>query len=180
MHLLRRCAHRFQMRAAIAPIGRPALTSQRRIVQIATRQSFHRSELLRRVSRISAKDRRRDARLGMRTLKEYRGQTECFASGLAAQARQFRGRLWKVPVLFDPGATFYATWRETQVFSAGWAARTSERRLQMTRILARVALFVFAVTMSISAFAGVQVRNHNPRCTMRNSTAQPFPPVSTP
>ena len=26
-------------------------------------------------------------------------------------------------LLFDPGATFYATWRETQVFSAGWAAQ---------------------------------------------------------
>jgi hypothetical protein len=60
-------------------------------------------------------------------------------------------------LLFNPGVTFYATRRETQVFPAD-AGRQNEfgqtRRLQMTRILARLTVLVFAITMSISAFAG--------------------------
>ena len=42
------------------------------------------------------------------------GQTVCFASGLAAQAEQTRGKLEGVPVLFNPGLTFYAKGREMQ------------------------------------------------------------------
>jgi hypothetical protein len=56
-------------------------------------------------------------------------------------------------LLFDPGATFYATWPKTQVFSAiGPSQRVKENA--MTRMLARVALLIFAATMSICAFAG--------------------------
>ena len=59
-------------------------------------------------------------------------------------------------LLFDPGATFYATWRETQAFSARRAARNEHqnKEIAMTRMLARGALIVFALTITISAFAG--------------------------
>jgi len=50
--------------------------------------------------------------------QKVRGQTECFASGLAAQAEQTRGKLEGVPVLFNPGLTFYAKVREMQVHPA--------------------------------------------------------------
>jgi hypothetical protein len=61
-----------------------------------------------------------------------------------------------IPVLFNPGVTFYATRRERQVFPAG-AGRQNEpsnKEMAMTRILARLTVLVFAITISISAFAG--------------------------
>src|SRR5271167_4254209 len=73
--------------------GVPALTSHSAARPIRDAMK----ELLGGVTRISAKDRRMSSRQGEGHSEKYRGQTECFASGLAAQARQFQGRLWKIP-----------------------------------------------------------------------------------
>jgi hypothetical protein len=59
-------------------------------------------------------------------------------------------------LLFNPGVTFYAKRQETQVFPAGEGRQNepSKRRWQMTRILARLTMLVFAIGISIGAFAG--------------------------
>jgi hypothetical protein len=60
-------------------------------------------------------------------------------------------------LLFNPGVTFYAAQRETQVLPAGEGRRNEFSRegdLQMNRFLAPFTMLVLAITMSISALAG--------------------------
>jgi hypothetical protein len=60
-------------------------------------------------------------------------------------------------LLFNPGVTFYAARRETQVLPAGEGRRNEFSRegdLQMNRFLAPFTMLVLAITMSISALAG--------------------------
>jgi hypothetical protein len=60
-------------------------------------------------------------------------------------------------LLFNPGVTFYAARRETQVLPAGEGRRNEFSRegdLQMNRFLAPYTMLVLAITMSISALAG--------------------------
>jgi hypothetical protein len=60
-------------------------------------------------------------------------------------------------LLFNPGVTFYAARRETQVLPAGEGRRNEFSRegdLQMNRFLAPFTMLVLAITLSISALAG--------------------------
>src|SRR5271167_2930850 len=104
-----------------------ALTSEPTTRPIRDAKKFHHCELLRCVRRISGKDRSTSARRGERTRSRVSGPNRMFRQRFGGPGETIsREALEGSLLLFDPGATFYATWPETQVFSARWAARTSE------------------------------------------------------
>src|SRR5208337_5552907 len=102
--------------------GVPVLTSHSRLRPIRDAMK----ELLCCVTRICAKDWSTSAAKARGTQK-VSGPNRMFRQRFGGPGETIlREALEGSLLLFDPGATFYATWRETQVFSARRAARTSE------------------------------------------------------